>query len=461
MFQPDDPSAVPLMPAPSAAGTPGWFGPGDPATGELPTLLSADFMNGVLAELLAVLAAAGIQPNKAQTTQLLTAIQAIVRQVGDARYLTSAGASFVTPQQLAAAIAGLIGNPSAPLQTLLAIDQEIANNEGVAAALASLVASKVNRSGDSMGPLTVASLTSTGNISTAGGEVQLEAGGGNGGYVGIFASDGVTRTMYAGFPDGSYNHVVGENGHGFAFQVGGIDVLHVDTDGFVRGEQPLPAGASDQRLARTDWATAEDAGVLSQAESYANGVGGNALSQANSTAAAGDAATLAAAEAFAAGQATAAIAAAGGYDVLCDDRPAGKNLFHYILQWPTGKYSEIIVVSGVSWGGSQINYYLYAGGSVNEIRICGTDGTLNVKQMFIAGANTSNPLIQLLSYGGSSGGFTTLENNYVPGYPTYGGPNQYAFPAALSGFSVDIDIQANPGATFNAGRLLVLGRRAS
>ena len=78
MYGPDDGSAVALRPAPGAAGASGWFSPGDPVGGQLPTLLETDFLNGVLAELLSVLAAAAVTPSKTQVDQLLTSIRALV-----------------------------------------------------------------------------------------------------------------------------------------------------------------------------------------------------------------------------------------------------------------------------------------------------------------------------------------------------------------------------------------------
>jgi hypothetical protein len=67
------------MPVPLTAGTPGWFNHGNLALGSPFTTLSSDWCNGVQAEILSVLAAASITPNKLVTNQLLTAIQTIVR----------------------------------------------------------------------------------------------------------------------------------------------------------------------------------------------------------------------------------------------------------------------------------------------------------------------------------------------------------------------------------------------
>lgn len=75
MYQYDDPTAVASRPAATAEGTPGWFTDGNPATGQSATLLRSEFMNMLMAELLSVPAAAGIDPSKAESDQLLTALR--------------------------------------------------------------------------------------------------------------------------------------------------------------------------------------------------------------------------------------------------------------------------------------------------------------------------------------------------------------------------------------------------
>ena len=442
MFQPDDPTAVAVRPAPSPAGTPGWFDPGDPATGRQPTTLRAEFMNGILGELLAILAAAGITPDKTQTNQLLLAIRVVCQALGDGRYVQTSAADFVSPQQLAAAVAAAIANlvDGAPalLNDIGKLATAVQNDESLVTGIINALATKANIT-DVQAWIAASLNSAEGFANTVAGNAQAAAIG----AAEAFATSAANGAQAA----------AASAAEGFAATAAG-------------NAQGAAIGHAD----------AGDASTLSAAEAFAtsaaNAAAGGALAQANSTAAAGDAATLAAAEAYANGQASAAqvaaIAAAGGYDVLCDSQAAGLNLYHYILQWPAGKYSEVLVLnSGLSYpyqnnnANSQINYYLYAGGSINQIRICGVDTTYNVKQVFIAAANTSNPLINLVSYAGNSGNFNTIENPYVPGYPTYGGPYQYGFPGVLSGFACDIDIQANPGATFSHGRLLVLGRRAS
>jgi hypothetical protein len=74
MYQYDDPTAVAVRPGATSAGTPGWFTDGDPGGGAPATLLRAEFMNMLMAELLAILSAAGITPDKTQSNQLLQAL---------------------------------------------------------------------------------------------------------------------------------------------------------------------------------------------------------------------------------------------------------------------------------------------------------------------------------------------------------------------------------------------------
>jgi hypothetical protein len=75
MFRIDNSSAVASRPAPQDAGSPGYFGRGDPAAGTSPTILTADWANMVQEELLAPIIAAGLTPSKSTVNQLLTALQ--------------------------------------------------------------------------------------------------------------------------------------------------------------------------------------------------------------------------------------------------------------------------------------------------------------------------------------------------------------------------------------------------
>lgn len=78
MFKIDTATAVAVEPTPAAAGTPGYFTDGDPASNIPATIVPADWFNQVTDELLNVLAAAGITPSKATRNQVAAAINKLV-----------------------------------------------------------------------------------------------------------------------------------------------------------------------------------------------------------------------------------------------------------------------------------------------------------------------------------------------------------------------------------------------
>lgn len=78
MFKIDSPSAVSVMPTPSPSGTPGWFAHGN-GTSVPYTVLTSDWANAVQAELLSILTAAGLVPDKTNQAQVLSAIQTLGR----------------------------------------------------------------------------------------------------------------------------------------------------------------------------------------------------------------------------------------------------------------------------------------------------------------------------------------------------------------------------------------------
>ncbi|RKP50504.1 gp53-like domain-containing protein [Trinickia fusca] len=80
MYQYDDPTCVATLPTPAAAGTPGYFTNGSPSTGQAATILSADYMNAVMLELINVVKAAGLSPSKTAYNQVVTAVKALTQQ---------------------------------------------------------------------------------------------------------------------------------------------------------------------------------------------------------------------------------------------------------------------------------------------------------------------------------------------------------------------------------------------
>jgi hypothetical protein len=80
MHRIDDPTAVPTLPAPRPAGTPGYFTGGSPGTGGfLATVVRYEFMNALQEELAAIVAAASITLDKTNNNQVLAALRAMLR----------------------------------------------------------------------------------------------------------------------------------------------------------------------------------------------------------------------------------------------------------------------------------------------------------------------------------------------------------------------------------------------
>ena len=77
MYQYDDPTCVAALPTPAALGAAGYFSNGNPTTGLGATVLTADYMNMVMLELLNVVKAGGISPSKTAYDQVLSAIKRI------------------------------------------------------------------------------------------------------------------------------------------------------------------------------------------------------------------------------------------------------------------------------------------------------------------------------------------------------------------------------------------------
>lgn len=74
----DNDSAVAVRPEPQAAGTPGFFGRGDPSDGTKPTVVTADFLNMIQEELATIVTAANLTLNKTDVTQVWTALQRLL-----------------------------------------------------------------------------------------------------------------------------------------------------------------------------------------------------------------------------------------------------------------------------------------------------------------------------------------------------------------------------------------------
>ena len=79
----DTAGAVAVIPTPAAAGTAGYFSPGDPGHGVVPTIIDADFMNAVMMEIINVVSYAGLTPSKTDHAQLLAALNALYVRTGN------------------------------------------------------------------------------------------------------------------------------------------------------------------------------------------------------------------------------------------------------------------------------------------------------------------------------------------------------------------------------------------
>jgi len=82
MYQIDNPTASSTLPAPSSAGTGGYFTDGNPATGVAPTVVPAEFLNMLMMELVNLVTAAGITPSKSDLTQVTGAVRSLFGQYG-------------------------------------------------------------------------------------------------------------------------------------------------------------------------------------------------------------------------------------------------------------------------------------------------------------------------------------------------------------------------------------------
>lgn len=76
MFRIDHPSAAAVLPAPSAAGTPGYFQSPAIGSGIPPTVVTQDWLNTQQEELMAIILYAGLTPDKANNAQVLAALLA-------------------------------------------------------------------------------------------------------------------------------------------------------------------------------------------------------------------------------------------------------------------------------------------------------------------------------------------------------------------------------------------------
>jgi len=95
----DDATAATSLPAPEAAGTPGYFTEGNPTAGTPATNVRGSWLNMVQEELMAVVVAGGLTPSKTTYTQVRDAINAYVgsgRLLRTTMYLNVSGTQQVS-----------------------------------------------------------------------------------------------------------------------------------------------------------------------------------------------------------------------------------------------------------------------------------------------------------------------------------------------------------------------------
>jgi hypothetical protein len=99
MFQIDNATVANTKPAPTPPGVAGYFTDGNPATGQAATIVPAEWLNAIMMEVLNVLAAANVTPDKTQFNQLLNSIGTVTRGLQATE--TLAGVAKIATQALA------------------------------------------------------------------------------------------------------------------------------------------------------------------------------------------------------------------------------------------------------------------------------------------------------------------------------------------------------------------------
>lgn len=77
MFRIDDSTAAVALPTPEVAGTPGYFTEGNPTTGVAATNVRGSWLNMIQEELMSIVTAGGLTPDKTTYNQVLNAIKAV------------------------------------------------------------------------------------------------------------------------------------------------------------------------------------------------------------------------------------------------------------------------------------------------------------------------------------------------------------------------------------------------
>lgn len=106
MYRIDTPTSVNTLAAPGPAGAPGYFSNGNPTTGQPATIPGAEWFNMVQEELMGILGAAGLDPNKDNRGQIAAAIVALIANGGAELLWGGIGGSLANQLDLQAALDG-------------------------------------------------------------------------------------------------------------------------------------------------------------------------------------------------------------------------------------------------------------------------------------------------------------------------------------------------------------------
>lgn len=135
MFRIDVATAAGVIPTPAAAGTPGYFTNGNPATSTPSTVVDADFLNMVQEELMAIVVAASITPSKTTRNQVLTAINALIAGATGAGAIQAQAGNYAAAGGTANAITATFTPAVAAHVTGMPLRVKIASNNTAAATL--------------------------------------------------------------------------------------------------------------------------------------------------------------------------------------------------------------------------------------------------------------------------------------------------------------------------------------
>lgn len=169
----DNSGAVASLPAPLAAGTPGYFGRGNPSTGLLATPLSADWANMVQEEIMGVLAEAEITPDKEIYTQLRDALRVLYRGQRSGSQVLITGNTALTAEAHGGGL--VIGNSGSALAATMMAASTLLSGRRVAFFNVNTGAMTVQRTGTDTFKVNSATVTSL--VLGSGDSLVLESDG--------------------------------------------------------------------------------------------------------------------------------------------------------------------------------------------------------------------------------------------------------------------------------------------